>query len=274
MCHKTYTFACKDVLSDNPTNFFCAKTQPGAIIPVGIDGKSGADCPLRPEPVYFHASPIVRYKLYARQSLGYHMWKPKLLHFLQTLNVKETINSMYEPINFIEEFKDLENDYFNLRKKLNFIPIYQSLQRRIDKYSAPIDDSTEEKKGMILVNTAVTSKIFAIRNNEWHITVLDLLGHLNAMKDDINDLRSTRKSKHIAKYRENYNKYLNEKINTARELIDSEIEPVIEKTFREIDENIEHLLDEILKKNQETIQAYNKSIEYRNVLEDSMHWHR
>lgn len=115
-------------------------------VPPGKEGKAGENFSVQADPVYFSASPIVSYKIYARQHLIGNIWRSVLGEFMHSLNKKGPVNLLHQPINFIEEYKSMENDFFKLRKTLDFIPLYQSLQEQILNYSASLSHTTNEKK--------------------------------------------------------------------------------------------------------------------------------
>lgn len=188
---------------------------------------------------------ILAYKEYLGHNLLESTRRSKLLEFVQQLMTNEGVHSFYSVSDLIDEFKSLENHYNQLKKEINFVPLYQSLLDRIGYQTRILGDGDSENSHYLtLLYTAVMSKIISIKDAD-HIVIFDVSAYLHSMKNDIDKIEKETRIDYIKTSFDKYEKELTNKIATAVNLIDTKVIPTIDATFRETDEKIADLLREV-----------------------------
>lgn len=245
-------------------------------MPAGDKGGYGTNCNGidKPATVSFNFSPsITAYQEYARENLVDNVCKSNLKRFINGLTNNETFDSFFEIVDLIEEFNSLEKHYFHLHKKIDFTPFYQSLKNRIERYVKRIGESSDERKSVKLLYTAVISKLLSIENQANQIAVSKLLTYIDTIKVNIAKLKEDKRVEYISEYRDNYKSSLDEKMKSANDMVQNMVVPAIEKTFSETETNIQALLNEAIVKHNETEEALEKAKENERKLKISIAWH-
>lgn len=256
--------------------FSLRSEEEGPVVPAGDNGGYGTSCNGAENPVNvsFHSSPsITAYQEYARENLLDNVWRSSLDHLVNGLSNNETLDLFFGIIDLIGEFNSLEGQYFHWHKKIDFTPFYQSLKNRIERYVQRIGESSDERKSVKLLYTAVISKLLSIENQVNQIAVSNLLTYIDTIKVNIAKLKDDDRVIYITAYRDDYKKSLDEKMKSANEMVQNMVVPAIEKTFGETENDIQELLNEAVVKHNETEKALEKAKENKRRLEKSMLWH-
>lgn len=217
----------------------------------------------------FKLPPVLdRYKYYAREHLAANIHISDLNEFLQYLNQDRSIYSSFKSIDFFNEFESIEHHYLRLRKKLSFIPYYESLRDRIITHYKALGYLKEnEQKALIHLYTAVASRLFAIKTHGNHVVVVDLLDYMKTVKKKMKKLQEIQKTEYIQGYRDEFKKMLQIKIKTATNLIHNTVIPAINTIYSDVDLKIKELLEETFAKKHETEEELKKAAENKKALQ-------
>lgn len=220
--------------------------------------------PEKPDPLVNLSHTINEYKEYIRENLPNNIRTSELNEFIEVLDENKSIQSQYNPMDFVNELFGLEKQYFKLRNELSFVPSFKSLQKRIIEYADfhKQDLSDDDKKVLSFLYTATMSKLGSIQNRSENVSTVDLTKYLELIKDRINKLNEMERKAVIKEYQEQFNQSLQIKIKLAKELIEKQILPEIEKSFAENEVQIAQLIREITE---------NRRINEEQRLKELMH---
>lgn len=259
---------------DEHTVVIKKKIASDTVYPDGSAGAIVTNCNGLKEPVSvvsFHSSPsITAYQEYARENLANTMWRSNLEHFVNGLTNNKKLDSFFDVSDLIEEFNSLEKQFFHLHRIIDFLPFYQSLKNRIDRNIKRIGKSNDERKLAKLLYTAVASKLPAIRKETNQIAVTNILTYLDTITKNIEKLNDDKKIEHIIELRDNYKRSLDEKIKSASDMVQNMVIATIDKTFDEMERNIQKLLDEAVDNHEETEEAHRIAEDKRKQLKKAM----
>lgn len=147
--------------------------------------------------------------------------------------------------------KTIESDYARLRNNISFVPYYEALIDRIaykwQQANANKDQNTTsvEMQKLKFLYTLVKSRLFGIKTQKNYVTVADLSGFLNSIKDNILDLKTIENRDHIEKYRNDFMDKLNNKIKAADDMIQNTMLPFIDKKINDTENDVKSLKEEL-----------------------------
>lgn len=204
---------------------------------------------------FINSHTINGFKEFVREHLaGNHFRESDLREFSHDLDDDQQIQLKYNPIGLVNELTGIENQYFQLRHKLDFIPFVKSLLGRIVTCADQGNLSKADKKVLKYLHTATLGKLCSIQNQSKHISTVDLLKYLGQMKRHIKDLNIMEKSDAIKENRKKFKNSIDSKIDCAKDLIANRIMPELKEIFTEMNGQILKLIDEAIKKqHQKTI---------------------
>lgn len=194
------------------------------------------------------AALIVAYKDHTLEHMIGSIVESQLRDFFEYMNEDARIQSVFDPLNFIEEFLSLENHFIPLHDKLSFIEFYESLLQRIVAFEKTHGDSVENKQIFSYLYSAVYSKMCMIRSNLNRIVVVDLPEYLSVLKNHIEDLHKITNQVAVMNHRDEFKKSLDDKIASANKVIETEVLPAIESVYDQFDEQFDDLFRENIQK--------------------------
>lgn len=244
----------------------------------GENGIDGAFCE-RNAPERFNAQnsmlALNRYKSYVREHLATNARVSNLTGFLEYLNENENINKLYNTTDLIDDFENMEIQYFRLRKNLPFVSFYNSFRDRVANYSRILNTSNkDELRAVNVLYAAVASRLFAIKSYENHVGVVDLVQYMNIIENQIKNLQEMKKTDYINEYRDEYGSALDSKIQTANELIENIIIPQINQMYEETDNKIKELVTATIELQGDAEENLEKAKENRETLKTKLMFHR
>lgn len=208
----------------------------------GISGINAVDIeqPVPPDPVN-PAISINSYKSFVRSNIGNNAQSGDLLRILKDIEGNKNVRSKYDVLGFVNDLESLENQYYQLRDEVNFVPYIKSLANRISDY-AKLHKENENQKILRFVYSATLSKLHSISNRTKPISIVDLNEYLEVVQNHIQKLREADSKAMIAEYQNAYQAFLYSRIETGARIIEKEILPDIKTTFVELDDYIAKLI--------------------------------
>lgn len=212
------------------------------------------------------------YKSFCREKLVNNIVASRITNFLHNLVKNEKINELYDIFGLINELDTLEHQYLQLENKIAFKPYLESLLDRIDRYSGTetIKINNELKKVLNYLYTSVLSRLSDIEYKIGQNTVYDLNTYFNIMNRDIQELAQITTQQIIQNNQKDFKTALDEKIQSAKNLIVTEISPEFEKIFSELDEDIDIVLSKLVSMENLTQQAIAANNKRKHELERLM----
>lgn len=190
------------------------------------------------------ARTIDSFKYFVRNNLNDNFKESELRTFISEIENDKRIKSHYDTLSLVKELEGLEKQYFELRNNIDFVPFYKSFLNRTKEYA--LSQSFEvDRKVLNYLYTAAFNKASILRKRMNGKTVVDVNRYLNTIEHSINDVIESRHIKIIQGYRDDYRKILNDKIQHANDLIETQIDPEINEFFDEMNRNIKILINEI-----------------------------
>ncbi|XP_031636416.1 uncharacterized protein LOC116349220 [Contarinia nasturtii] len=193
------------------------------------------------------------FKSFARAKLVENPNEMRLREFLSKIDDSVEVHQSYNLIGFLNEFESIEKQFIELKNFISFTPFLRSLLNRVELYNSTGGIQTEnDKKVFRFLYTAIMSKINSL--NEKAITIVNLEIYLNVILNNIEESDLVQQKLNIATEQQRYQKNLDDKINMASALINSEINPAIQNIYNRIDGTILDLIDSIIQEQQNTQQ--------------------
>ncbi|KAF8789795.1 hypothetical protein HNY73_007706 [Argiope bruennichi] len=227
--------------------------SPGGIM--GMDGvnAAGLQYPIPANGIQRLPNIINEYKIYLRENLSNRFKKHDLLQFLDQLNNSNDIRKLYDILGLIDEFQGLEEQFHKLSEQVGFSSFFSSLLERINEFSRTHKDgpnADENKKVLSYLYTATLGKMYNIEDNTESNLIINIRDYLNLVTENIKTLKDLQtmnnKIEVVNKYKENYKRYMDKKIEEANSFIDKQISPEIENISTEIDDQINSLIEETI----------------------------
>lgn len=191
---------------------------------------------------------VSRYKAFMRDKLPDNVQESVSKEFLMFLEENDEIRSLYKTISIIDDFKLVDNQAIRLSHKIDFLPIVESLEHRIQTYAKGLTEQNNDNRvAMQILFTSILSKLVNLKTNENRAPVVNLPGYLEIVQENIEKLRNIDQNFNIMAYKEEYKKSLDAQINKALELVEKEILPEIAKNLGDIGASVVGILDEIKK---------------------------
>ncbi|GFT70513.1 uncharacterized protein NPIL_152991 [Nephila pilipes] len=225
----------------------------------GIPGKSGKDgynilrrnYPNTATIIESSANIMNEYKKFLRENLIDRYKKYPLTQFLDQLESNDKIKNEYDTLGLINELQTLEKQYYKLNEEINFLPFYQSLLNRINEYAKSLKENENSDKYLKVLKylyTATQGQIYNLKDSPASDLIIDTLGYLDIIKDDIlilKDLKNTNiKADMIKKFKDYYKRSIDDKIKEAETFIKEQLMPEMEHINIQIESEIDSLIDE------------------------------
>ncbi|OXU22710.1 hypothetical protein TSAR_009058 [Trichomalopsis sarcophagae] len=211
-------------------------------------------------------SVINNYKRYVRENLAYSLKESSLRKFLDELD----INDFYNTLDFVNELRSLEEQYYNLKDKISFIPFYESMLNRIERYAYKLQSSGElngdNKEVLRYLYLAVLSKIRCVKDDVYNDYSRNLASYLN---DSINQINQIRKDDSY----DNYQDQIQSKIEEAEDIIANKLIKGIDPIISKIEKNIQSLISETTAKIDQAIEDKKKHEAAKERL-NHLYWFR
>lgn len=209
---------------------------------------------------------LIRYKYYVREQLATNI-DVSLSDNLQYLNRNVQINSLFTALDLFDEFRSMEEHFFELRKEYSFTPFYESLRDRIKAYSTTADCTTEMKHVVNYLYTAVMSRLFALSSHANQISVVNLVEYMKITEFRMKNLQKVQRKIYIQRYCDEFKESVEIEIKNAYDLVQNTIIPNINELHIKLDEQIEGLVDELFNKIDENEDEKRKAEENKAELE-------
>ncbi|GBM60945.1 hypothetical protein AVEN_192397-1 [Araneus ventricosus] len=244
----------------------------------GTDGKNLVDPqkPLSANGISRLTDIINEYKIYLRENINDRFKKHSLLQFLNMVSSSNDVRALYDTLALIDEFRGLEEQFHKLSDQIDFTPFYSSLQDRISEYAkSHIDgpNSGENKKVLNYLYTATLGKIYNLKKISETNLIIDIRKYLNLIKENIKILKDIQtinnKVDVINKYKENYKKGIDKKIEEANSLIAKQ-RSEIHTINAEIDDEVNSLIEETFALQKQAEKDLQKLADKKEELENAL----
>ncbi|KAG4070953.1 hypothetical protein HA402_001390 [Bradysia odoriphaga] len=242
-----------------------------------IGGNDKPDRKLKPQlPISEMAKFLIDFKGYI---LGIAAKTPLLRHsleqFLQKINekiyalllrrsleqdfflcMKETSdpNKLYDISALLYEMNSLESLFYRLHNLINLAPHYKALLNRVQKYADEHKNETKrvEKLALGTIYSSCLSKLCSLQlEYKAQTVIINLAPYIDVTLRRIDEIKDMDRRVAIKDFQKSYNQAITLKVNEANELIASKVNPGIDKSMRGMDDALESLVKETLKKLEE-----------------------
>ncbi|GIX77731.1 hypothetical protein CDAR_303391 [Caerostris darwini] len=177
-----------------------------------------------------------------------------IIQFFEQLNRNKGITSIYNTLGLINELQRLEEEFQERSKRLDFVVFYRSLLNRICDYAQNpqrAEQYDQYKKVLHFLYTAALCRIHNLKDKPETNLMIDITRFLYLVKSNIQTLQDLRnannKANIIKKHNDVFRSQVDGKIEEAKCFIEKQIVPEIDNINQEIDHKIDLLLKETLK---------------------------
>lgn len=167
----------------------------------------------------------------------------------------------------------MEDHFFKLRNKQSFFPYYESLRGHIIDYSKTFITKTEEQNVLNSLYTAVMSRMFALKSHTNRISVVNLIEFMKTTEFRMKNLQNVQRKTYIQQYCDDFKSSIDNKIQTAFNLINNTIVPSMNALYKKIDEQIKDLIKETFERKDQNEEELKKAKKNKEELERLMQQH-
>lgn len=188
------------------------------------------------------------FKIFLRNNLANVVQKSVLHEFMSSLDTNQIVNEkFYDALGLVNELNGIEDQYFLLRNKISFIPIYKSLLKRIESFAKNKPNmELEEEQVLQYLYSATLSKLLSMKQNKLHgNTVADITQHLSNTLNYIKNWKQATTNADIIQHRNEYIRTLNQRKEEANNFV-IELHTDITNIENDIDTNIYDLINKLL----------------------------
>lgn len=214
---------------------------------------------------------ISSYKSYIRDSIPNDARTADLIRLLRDLEGSRSIRNIYDPLGFVLDLEYLENQYYQLRDKVNFVPYLKSYSNRISEYLKYHNDETiENQKVLRFLYSAAMGKLNTMRNRTNPISIVDLGEYIGTVQNHITKLREADSKISNTEYHENYKLFIFNRIETGAKFIEKQILPEINNVFVEMDSYIIKLVIQTIQRQHKGLMSIKDAYEDKERLKRSL----
>lgn len=219
---------------------------------------------------------INAFKSYCKEKItdtNYGIRENHIKTFLDRITDNPKVFKLYDLFGYINEFDSMEQQYLELKSKLNFVPFLKKFLGRIVKFSnvfSSIHHPNVKRKVLSHLYTCTLSKLYTERNKIGENTIYDLKMFLKDIKADLIDLNKKKSNEIINSYRDAFKESLDKKIDDAKTFIDVDIKSEVNKIFETIDNHIAVLLEGIIENENSAVTDLVKLHKQKHELEKTM----
>lgn len=230
-----------------------------------IDGKNsdGLAEPTK-SPYYDPSLPIGEYYGFVREHQRDKVERDDLLDFVEKICNNTDVLTNYSTSGFVNELNVLENQFYQLRDEIQLATYYYSLASRIERFVSRLNNSEvsmpkEQLKVFNYLYTASWGKYLTLSADE-SVLIIDIRQYIDTSIKTIQKVQQAARKEIIDDYRSKYRADIQTKISEANSFIDTDILPAIGDITKELDGNLDALVNETVNKRKraakETIDYY------------------
>lgn len=212
---------------------------------------------------------INTYKGLLREHLAQSVKGDDFERVLDTIERNDHIRSQYDTLGLINDLETIENHYLKLRRRINFLPYIESLLNRTQIHASNLTKEDNITASRILYTT-IKSKVVHMKTNENRVSVVDLPGYLEMVRDNIMSLKQAERAANIDEYKNQFRQSVDDKITDALQLIKTQIIPEVNGIVREMADLIVLLINEISEIIQADVMEYYDLEDKRRQAQNSL----
>lgn len=226
----------------------------------GIDGgnEEGIEFPDRLGLIN-SADTINHFKSFAREYLANKSDQYNLIEFLNGLDENEEILSIYDTLGFVNELKDLWNQYILLNDRISFSPFVKSLRKRISKYAENFTEPHENKDILRWLYTEVLETITKFNDENINVratVIINLSEYLEGTQKNIMKMCAMENEAKINQDQNEFKNFLDHQIELTIETIKTVVIPQMENNFIAINIYVFELIREVVDRQYKYQQEY------------------
>lgn len=165
---------------------------------------------------------------------------------IENLENHKDIQALYDTSGFADELKSVEDQYYQLRKQLSFVPFIESILNRTIQYANNYTEPNLNRKALKFVYTTALSKLGAIKKHENSATIINLLAQLETVKENIDRYWDSVNEVNIYESQKKYKRSLIQKIKLTNKFFRTHIKPELKNIIIEVTEQIPILIQDVI----------------------------
>uniref|UniRef100_A0ABD2WYM2 Uncharacterized protein n=1 Tax=Trichogramma kaykai TaxID=54128 RepID=A0ABD2WYM2_9HYME len=236
--------------------------------------KKGIKSPEMLQPPPFDRA-VNSYQSYLRENQIENVREFLLKMFSRLLADTEAVIDLYDIAGLIDEFRELEHQFFKLSPKMSLLPDYQSLLDQITKHAKKLKGSEQlsQDNSNVLryLYTAALSKIINLKNNINNNLVVDLKKFLETIQTELAAVQKNKKEHFTHGYKKDYVRELKRKIEEAQRYVNDIVSPEINRAIKKLDKKVLKFVDEVVKL-QNAAQEEKKKLIKKREIQLEQHW--
>lgn len=188
----------------------------------------------------------IEYKIFLLENMKYSILVNTIKMAIDAIDSSSEINNVYSTAAFAMEARQLEENFSELNKQMDVLPIFDSLLSRMDTFSKHNTLSDVDHKVFVLLYATVVSKMSSIRSEHKSDTIIDIVNYLDLTIQNIAKFDENNRIRVIQEQRNQYNDGLTAKIHEVDDCIENYIQPEIETVFVALNMDMQKLVDETI----------------------------
>ncbi|KAJ6642714.1 hypothetical protein Bhyg_07668 [Pseudolycoriella hygida] len=199
--------------------------------------------------------------------------RSSLNEMLRKINDTSDLNALYNPFAFLYEMNTLESQFYGIYRRMNLAPFYNLLLTNVRAYADEKENETKpvDKLALGTIYSSCLSKLCSLQlEYKAQTFIIDLASYIDITLRRVNEIENMDRRVAVKGFQESYNQAIKVKVKEANELIATKVNPAIDKSMRGMDDVLENLVEETLKKLEEAEAAKEELMELQSQMEKNV----
>lgn len=226
-----------------------------------------------PPSAYQQAFSINEYLVYIRENQIDSMRRDDLAKFVRQIQNSSAILNSYTTLGFINELQSLEDQFYRLKKQIDFAPYYRSMSDRIELYVSHLNSTlttAEVKRAFALLYTAAWGKYLTLNSGAEADLVIKIEKYLGLAITTIETVVKSTRTEAISNTTKAYYADTKQKVDEAEAFIKTDILPTILNITKEIDDSMLGIVEEAVELRKNAIKDQKKYAQELKNLQNTM----
>lgn len=193
------------------------------------------------------------------------------LHDLQKsyeiIDTERNVDRFYQLADYVHELDVLEEQFFKLNDRVDLLPFYEGLLKRISKYEG---NSEETKKVGILLYTATLTKTHSLRNGDLTNMIIDVIGFLDESLKNREKWENMESATKVYNRRNDYQKNIDAMVDEANDFIEKDVNVYVDEMLKTMKLEFDQVIDETVRLKRDTFAKLEEKAKAMEKLKENI----
>lgn len=225
---------------------------------------------------------INEYKSWLRRTSVYI--KNDFVPFYKHIDENSYVRNLYNTSELLSEVDSIDEEFYELKSTVDFLPFYESLLGRIYSYVEKCRNDTkrvEDRTILSLLYTEILGKIYNANEHSGTYLVIEIPRYLESVKENLQKVRNlidknstynviAEKLNELSEYKENYERQVSKLITKSRQYVDGKLTMETETIMKNEIEKMSKLVGDIIRFKERPLNNEQELLRWGKHLQDSM----